>query len=288
MRTRSFWACLASLALAAVAPAQTYTLKFKYVPDVGKDVVVKDSARDTGSVKVTDADGNVLAKKDKDTNASDEVYTETVLEKGDDRSRKFKRVYQKATRTADGRTTARSYEGRTVVFELKGDKYAVTVEGDKPLDKADLAELTRKANEDSQAQEQVFLPKKAVKVGDSWKIDYKELARAYGTQGNLDPENTSGGAKLVKVYEKDGKQFGVIELKLKLGPRPPKNVTVVKPVVAEMTVTFDGVIDGSSTEASMTMSGKMTGKTAQDERGTKITVEFNREVSGKKEQSAEK
>src|SRR5262249_38776204 len=156
-------------------------------------------------------------------------------------------AYEKATRTRNGKTEPRSYEGRTIVFEEKDGKYTVTAEGDKPLPKEDLDELTRKANEGSAEQEDAFLPQKPVKVGDTWKVDGKEVAKAFAKSGELDPELTSAEGKLTKAYKEGDHQFGVLTLTLKLAPKPPPNVKFDKPPVVEMTITLDVAIDGSAT-----------------------------------------
>src|SRR5438067_1170215 len=98
MRGYHFWACLADLALTAGGRADdTYTIKLKHAPDVGKSTVVTDTSSQASTSNVFDADGKPLAKDDKHVQKQEEKYTETVLEKGDKRPAKYKRVYEKAT-----------------------------------------------------------------------------------------------------------------------------------------------------------------------------------------------
>jgi hypothetical protein len=293
MRSYPFWACLAALALTAgVRADDTYTIKLKHAPDAGKSVVITDTSTQTSTANVSDADGKPLVKDEKHVQKQDEKYTETVLEKGDKRPAKYKRAYEKATRTLDGKATSRSYDGRTVVFELKDGKYAVTAEGDKALDPKDVEDLSKRANEDEADKDELFLPPKPVKVGDTWKIDGKRLAKAFDKQGDLDREKSSGDAKLTKAYTKDGKQFGVVVITLKLTSKPtklPPGITKFEEApVIELTMTLDAVIDGSSTAGSLTMSGKVKSKFSGEQMGVKFTADTVADVTGKQERSLEK
>jgi hypothetical protein len=288
MRGSSLWACLAALALAAGAPAQTYTIKLKSGPDAGKSVVINDTDGNDQATKVSDAAGKVV-RDVKQTEKHDETYTETVLSRGDKFATKYKRTYEKATRTRDGKTEARSYQGRTLLFEEKGGKFTVTAEGDRPLAKDDLDELTKKANEGDDRHEELFLPGKPVKVGDSWKVGGKELAQAFAKGGKLDAAQTSAEVKLAKVYQKDGRQFGTIEMALKMAPADlPPGIKFDKPPVIEMKITLDAAIDGSTTEGKMTMTGKVASRSTAEQMGMKFVVETTADLSGKREQSAEK
>ncbi len=287
MRGQVLGALLAILVLASGAQGQKYTITLRRAPDVGKSVVVKDSEGKTVVVKLYDDTGNLL-NNEKHTEKNEEVYTETILEKGEKSPRKYRRTYEKATRTRDDATQVRSYQGRTLVFTQKDGKYAVAAQGDKPLDREDLAELTRKANDRDEAQEQVFLPKKPVAAGDSWKIDTAELVKAFSKNGKLDPKRTSAEARLTRAYRKDGRQFGTIAMTLRLAlGEAPRGVTFEKPPVVEMKITLDTAIDGSSTAGKMTMTGKTTSKASVEQKGKKLVIESQVDLSGTKEQSRE-
>jgi len=288
MRYLTFWVCLAALSMTtAAARAETYTIKLKHAPDVDKSVVVKDTDTKTQVNKVSDADGNVI-KDEKHTETTFEEYTETVLAKGAKFPTKYKRTYEKATRTRDGKATTRSYEGRTLLFEKKDDKFIVIAEGDKPLDKNDLEELTKKANEREEDKDDLLLPKKPVAVGDTWKIDTKDLIRSFGKETNLDPDTTSAEAKLVKAYRKDGSQFGEIVMTMKLGFKFPKEVKFEKAPVLEMKMTLNAAIDGSTPAGVMTSTGGATSVLGVEQGGKKFKIDSRQELSGKKEQSREK
>jgi hypothetical protein len=296
MRSYPLWACLAALALAGAARAEdTYTIKLKHWPDAGKSITVTDTSTQTSISNILDADGKPLGPKDdKHVQKQEEKYTETVLEKGEKRPAKYKRVYEKAATSMDGKATSRSYEGRTIVFELKDGKYTVTAEGEKRLDAKDVEDLTRRANEDEGEKDQLLLPSKPVKVGDTWKIDGKALAKAFANQaqGELDVDKSGGDGKLTKVYTKDGKQFGVVEMTLKLATKvtklPPGITKFLEDPTIDMKLTLDTALDGSSTAGSLTMTGKVKTKVAGEQKGIKFTVDSLVDVGGKQERTVEK
>ncbi len=287
LRSRSL-TLIAVLLIAPAVGAQSYTIKLKHYPDAGKGVTVKDSETEKGTLKETDPDNKVL-KDVKGERIVESVYVETVLESGDRTPKKYKRTYEKATRSIDGKATATSYEGKTIVFELKDGKYAVTAEGDAKIKAEDLAELTRKADESNEeALEKLLLPKKAVKVGETWTVDAKELAKEFGGEEAVDTAKSKFEGVLSKAYEKDGKQWGVIELTIKLVPKLPKEVKALEDPLIEMKLVLDSVIDGSGTGGILTTTGKTGSRVEVEEKGVKSIIESRSAMSGKQERSAEK
>jgi hypothetical protein len=283
MRSHSFWAFLAGLALTAGARADdAYTIKFKHAPDAGKSIVVKNHEKQTTSVTVTDPDGKVL-KNDKETAETDEVYTETVVEKGEKKSKKFKRAYEKATVTTGGKTTDLPYQGRTLVFELKDGEYQATAEGTPALDKKLLDGLAKKEGGDPQASDDAVLPKKPVKVGDKWAVDTKLLATILGKEGmEIDADKSKGDGTLTKAYKKDGAQFGVVDVTMKLAIKSVAGLTFEKPATGDLTVKLDFAIDGSSPAGSETSTNTLKGKAVTTQMGQKLTIDLTLDTSGTK------
>jgi len=287
MRSSLFCSFLAILTLTVAARAEdTYTIKLKHSPDVGKSITVTDTSTTTAQNKVTDADGNVVGDDKKHVEKKEEVYTETVLEKGDKRPNKYKRSYEKAIRTRDGKAEALSYEGRTIIFEKKGGKYTVTAEGEKPISKDDLEELTSTANQSSLGEEELFIPTKPVKVGDTWKMEPKKIAESF--PGGLDAARTSGEVKLTKVYQKEGHPYGILDVTLKLAVPVAKGVTFEKEPMLVFKVTLDTAIDGSSTSGVLTGTGSLSSKGTVEQGGKKFTVESSLAIIGERTQSAQK
>ena len=290
MRMRSFWAVVLLLpALAVSVRAQTYIIKVKGQPDVGKSVVHRDVDRQIESMKFSDAAGKLL-DEEKLSETSEEVHTETVLEKGDKQPRKFKVNYEKASLTKGGMAVARSYQGRTILFELKDGKYQATAEGQPALLAKDLEELAKKATDHLKSpDEELFMPGKPVNVGDSWTIDSKVLAALdFTKEAELDTAKSKAEAKLVKAYIKNGKQFGVIAVDMKLLLKAVGPFKFDSPGTFDVKCSLDTAINGSSTAGTMILNGKLWGRSQLVQEGKRLTMEMNMESSGKKEQSEEK
>jgi hypothetical protein len=291
MRKPSFAAGLLVLVAATVTvQAQSYTIKLKLDPDPGQSVVVRDSSKDTGSMKFVDPQGKLLFEEKGGTREA--VYTETTLEKGEPFPAKYKRVYETANE-AKGEDKAKpfSYQGRTVVFELKDGKHRVGVVGKPPLDDEDQKKLTQQANDHSEQALLVYYlaPKEAVKVGDSWKIDVKKIASG-AKPAQINADKSSAEAKLVKVYTKDKKQFGVFEIKAQLAVEGIEDVMRFDPPLMEtIELTADVVIDGSSTLGSISGSQKLKGTCkAYQGKNQLANVEADISATGREERSAEK
>jgi hypothetical protein len=263
----------------------------KRVGEPDERVLVKDTEKETHTVTLTDAAGR--ARKEEKTSERLEVYTETVIEKGERGPAKFRRAYRKAAAAADGMRKDLPYAGRTVVFERKGGKYEASAEGEPPLDRDVLATLARKAN-DADAELDVILPGKAVKVGDRWPLDTAVLARRLTKAAGLvlDADRSKGEAALTKVYEKDGKRWGVLEVSARLAVKSAAvashQMTFDPPAALDVRLTLDTVIDGSGSAGTMTLTGKLSGKTTATHKGQQVNIDLTVDSSGTRERSPEK
>jgi hypothetical protein len=179
------------------------------------------------------------------------VYTDEVIEnpKNEARATKLKRTFEKALITTNGKTSALGVEGKTILIEKVGDKYKFTVDG-KPLPADSEKLLNDEFNKgDQKDPRQVMLPQKPVKPGDTWKVDVADLMKMMGPEGpQLDKDKTTASGKLVKTYQQDGKQFGVLEFTVDapITGLGPKGGFVVKDGKMIVTMTADGCIDGTS------------------------------------------
>jgi hypothetical protein len=291
MRGRTCWTCIAVLSiLATTARAQEFTIKFKHSSDAGQSVTVKENSKETTAFTATDPNGKIV-NQGKNTAVIDEAYTETVLEKGDKKPRKFKRTYEKATRSDGSNKLTLPYEGRTIVFEMKGDKYTATAEGTPALPKELLDELVKRASGNDSEVDDAILPQKPVKVGDKWAIEPKQVAKALAKEGGLDIDidKSKGDVTLTKAYTKDGAQFGVLEVSMKLAVKKVGDLTFDPPGTMELKATLDVTIDGTGTAGTETSTSKLQGKgTEMPPGGQKITVDLTVDGTGKKEVSAQK
>ena len=241
---------------------QTYKIKIK---KAGAGTTQREEKTDDSTTKltVTDLNGNVLQEKD-EKKVRREVFIQTTLErKGTQRATRLKRKYEKATVTVDGETTALPYEGKTVLIEKKGDRYVFRIEGGEELTGKDAKELDKEFNRGGRISEEelekALLPKKAVKVNEEWKIEPAVLVKMFKEDGELelDAEKTSGTGMLARAYKKDGRQFGVLVYRLKLGAKAVREDGKRMPVEPNSAMTIeirgDVCIDGSTTSNSSSM-----------------------------------
>ena len=101
-----------------------------------------------------------------------------------------------------------------------------------------------------------FLPRKAVKVDETWKLDVTQLARDFTKDGKIETDETKakGSGKLLKVYQKDGKQFGVFELTVEVPVTAlinDGNKTPTKEGKITIKLERDGPIDGTLGETTI-------------------------------------
>ena len=154
------------------------------------------------------------------TNGKKEVYTEEILEKkaGDKKATKLTRTYTTAEKTEKGETTKHMYAGETVLIEKKDGKYEFSIKG-KAIKEDEAPELFKSFNKkDDEPDNEDFLPKDPVKVGESWKVAADKTEKMFKALGDekmkLDGKKSTVSGKLLKAYKKDGAQFGVLELTL--------------------------------------------------------------------------
>jgi hypothetical protein len=272
---------------ARAADDAPYTIKLKHDPDVGKTVVIKKTDKQNGAFKVVDPDGKVLVDQ-KSNDVKEEKYSEAVLEKGDPDPKKLKRTYEKAVVTKGDKEAEQPFQGRTIIYELKDKKYEMTAEGKPALTEKDLSPIEKKPGREF---ENLVAPKDPVKVGGTWKIDIKEVAKALDKAfpaDALDLAKSKAEGKLLKVYDKDGKKFGVLEIKITLAVKEADKIKFDPPLMFEIQGTLDTAIDGSSTAGKMVMTAKIKGKGVLENNGMKFSVDMDMTFGGDEERSAEK
>jgi hypothetical protein len=217
--SRAFLVSFIAVGLLAATPAfgadETYTLKLYQSKKGDKSEHTKNE--DSKSVITFTAGGN--EKKENETGAKKEAYTEEILEKkvGDRLATKLTRTYTAAEKTEKGNTTKAVYTGKTVLIEKKDDKYTFSVDG-KALTEEDAPDLFKSfsSKKESEPQTQDFMPDEPIKVGGSWKVPADKSEKVFKTlgEGNLkvDAKKSTITGKLLKVYKKGDVQYGVMEL----------------------------------------------------------------------------
>lgn len=266
------------LAAGAVAAAdEAVTIKIK---KAGKGDVVKETKGEEVE-NLINATVAGMASKEEEKAGSKLTYTDEILARGDKdpKPTKLKRTYESAEQTVRGEKVDLGLKGKAVLIEKGKDEYTFTVEGGKLSKEA--AELLGKEfnKKDEPDLEELLVPKKAVKVGDTWEVDVTAVAGMFGDQMSVDKEKAKATGKLVKVYDKDKVKYGVIEFTSEL---PIQSVTLMKqPVKAsdgskiKVVITVDVCIDGS-------VYGGTSSGTMEGEIGLKVPqAEINIKLSGK-------
>jgi len=215
---RAIPASLLAFGLFAAAPAfavdDAYTLKL-YKSKKGDKTENEKTEESKNSIVIS-----VMGMNNKQAveSGKKEVFTEEILEKkdGDKKAAKLTRTYTTAEKTEKGETNKAAYAGETVLIEKKGDKYEFSVKG-KALKEDEAPDLYKSFNKsEDEPQNEDFLPKDAVKVGDSWKVAADKTEKMFKALGDdkmkVDVKKSAVSGKLLKAYMKDGAQFGTLEL----------------------------------------------------------------------------
>jgi hypothetical protein len=263
-----------------------FTIRLKSFPAVGASVDRREVNEQSGVVRYLEPGGKVI-REEKMARSNEVEFVEVILEGGEPQPRRFKRTYRKAQDTSGGASRSLSYEGRTIVFELTGEQYQASAVGEPALSPADLADLARRITRHDQAE--AILPRKSVKIGETWPIDLAKFARMLAEGAEVDNAASTGEARLSKVMQRDdGQMFGVILIELKMSVKSMKGMRFYPPAVFELTGTLETPIDGSSTQGVLSTRGKLSGSTVVDRGGQKIVLEMAMETSGKQERTGEK
>jgi hypothetical protein len=252
---------LAIVVLFALSAAAADPVTFKSaIPQAGQRIriTVDEKSKSLTSFTIM---GNTQNKEEAKTKTI--VYVDEVLEIAANGGKpvKLKRTYEKAVASKDGVETKLPWDGKTIVIEKKNDKYTFTMDGEdasgdalKLLD-AEFNKATKTDNQD------FFMPKKPVQVGDSWKVDAADLLKVTEASGMvLDKDKATAKATLTKLYNKDKAQFGTTEFAF---DAPVTGLGMKSPLVVQegkMTIKSidDGCFDGSTPVASRTTKVKVT------------------------------
>jgi len=288
MRTRWPWACLLLAVAASVgADDPAYTIKIKAFPDEGQSVLCRESEKQVGLIRLLDPNGQMV-REDRPVEEKEEVFTLTVLEGGDRVPRRYRESFSKAT-SSIVKNKVRFYQGASIDYNLRGKKYRLELPEQHNIPDIEQELLLARANSEIEApMDEVFIPTKPVKVGASWKVSPLLLLRSFGVHGKLDQKQTEGTGTLVKVYEKDGKRFGVIEIDLTVAYVAMDNAQYDPPALFTIKGTLDTDIDGTSNVGVLNMTTRLKGRATVDREGVKLKLEILREGTTRKERSLPK
>jgi hypothetical protein len=258
---------LSVVVLTAAAPVNVndaYTFKLK--KNVKGEVVVdKITEKMEVSYKLEDTDGNMVVEKSEARTTVSE-FKETVLDKKKSkRAAKLRREYKKATVKIDDDESTLPYEGKTVIIEKKDGKYHFTLEDGTELKGKDAEYLDRSFNQrdddDGTSVEKAFLPKKPVRVNETWKIEAEALAKKIAKMDEnslpVDKSKMTGQGKLLRAYKKDGRQFAVFDIDVTVALKGEFTMAKDQKATAQdgskikFHAKFDGCIDNSCSDGVM-------------------------------------
>jgi hypothetical protein len=258
---------------------RTYTVNIKQFPDVNKTVTIRQKLTSTGTIRERNA-GREVIKEEKMAEVKETVCTQKIQEFAGKLPSKFQESYTKAYTTTNGKTVTHAYQGRTVAFEGTGGKYRATAQGQPNLSDQDLGDL---AHREIHSTDNAFAPSQAVKLGESYVVSGQKLRSALGDSSVAQVIDGHCDSKLVKVYKKDGRQFGTIEFKLNVTLNIGKDLQSAT-MLMDATGTLDTPIDGSSTDQFLTMSGTMTMALPGNQGMVEVNASFTLELERSAEQ----
>lgn len=293
--SRISWIAVSAMLLSPLAaPAQEYTIKLAK-PTAGEQFQVKtDNATDV-EFKLLDSNGTAVMDKT-EHKLHTFIFRETVVETGPGGEPvRVKRTYKKAQRTKDDDRRTFPFQGETVLIEKKDGAFAFQIIDGEAVEGEDAKELSEEFNKGgAQKMLKAFAPRKAVKLDEPWKFDVAQIAKDFGKDGKIeiDAAKSTGVGKLVKVYQENGKQFGVIELTITLpvshishedNKKPAKEGSkiVIKLEAdrcidggiaeSQLTTTFEGDIRGPINANNMDFDLEVTIRGKSEERRTPVT-----------------
>jgi hypothetical protein len=269
--------------LSASRADDTYTIKINRVEKGGENYQLTLTEKSSHNIVANGADGAVV-NEDKDAAEKLIVFEETVLanKAGQRRPDKLALKFSKVQVISNGETKDYGLVGKTVVAELNDKKYQCKLEGGGEFSEPAVKFLSDDIlKDDSEVDfKQLALPGKPVAVGETWNCKMKEIVQEVEKkmQGmKMDPDQAKGTAKLAKVYKKDGRTFGQIEITMDLSFA--KNVTAngvdfkfKEGSKLKFTVNMDCCIDGSIYEGTTAVTMDFTMKGSLKANGMELTL----------------
>ena len=287
---RRFIAILATGMFAAgavVAADEAVTIKVKKsMPGDVKDATRTEKANN----KITVTAGGMDMVRE-ESGSSTFAYRDEIIERPADakRATKLKRTYKTAELLKDNVKEDLDLAGKTVLIEKKGDKYEFTVDGKEVTGKAGEL-LTKEFGKEKHLTEDDLFPKTPVKIGDTWKVDPVKVAKELGDGGMvIDVDKSKATGKLLKVYDKAGSKFGVMEITMELTVTTVKGdreIPLKDGSKLTITVIADACIDGTQDagKGKMTMKGELAGSVC----GADLKFELNAEQENASEEVKKK
>jgi hypothetical protein len=220
MRRIAILAAIVAMTAAHVASAQeTYKIRVRKEEKAGEKYSVREIDKTTQKSRVTDASKKVLEDLDEQTERMD-VYEETILAKEPGkRPHRLSRKFEKVLVKEEGKIVELPLAGKTVTIERKDGKFSFKIDEGELSEQVlkYLSESFKHDTDDEEKFDAIFLSKDAVKVGETWKCDAKQIWKELmPNAGEIDADKSTATGKLTEVYQKDGRTFGKIAIDVNL------------------------------------------------------------------------
>jgi hypothetical protein len=206
MPIRAALVLLLSFSSVALAEAP-YSLKLK---KIGSNDVGRNDVRTTTSIHYTvvDQTGKTI-HQDRSEDRLRLIYVEKYMKL--DNELTMQRHFDKAQRSHGEELEDLPYQGKTVLFQQKKMGGFRFVAEDQELAGADARfldfDLPQTQKDGSLG---AFLPDKPVCVGETWRVDIDRFVTQ--SSWKIDTAKSRARGKLLRVYERDGRRFGVLEI----------------------------------------------------------------------------
>jgi hypothetical protein len=235
---------------AADLPGPAYTLTLRHERQGDKTFVTQES-NEHDSMWVRDVRG-------KSNNGRQEYkrfeFTEHVvaMPEGADMPTEYTRAYSTAVYGQSKEYNQKyNISGKTVTAKKTPTGLSITVDGQPLTPMEDGAYRPMFERKKERIRDEDILPKKAVKVNETWELDADTVAAVSDAlKLPIRKDQSRGTCKLVSVTEKGGKQWSVIEATIELAvKRKFYDASMVGTVT--VAITLDAVTDGSTNEGTM-------------------------------------
>lgn len=255
-------------------PNAAYTIKLREKQAGDKFDVTESTTQSVNTtVKLPAGD-----QKKTDSFETRAEYTETIVEAAPGAPpTKLTRLYKLAERPGTkGQPINAFHHGKTVTIEKKGDAYTFKADG-KDIPDPDAQPFRDEFGKARKARPEELLPKAPVKLNETWTPEpalLKDIAESM-KQFPINPNRSKMSGKLTRVYPKDGKQFGVIEVRTELsvegkGLAGPTGTFTVETIL-------DTPIDGSSTGGTVRVNSTGTLNTRQNNTDIQLVIDAKQE-----------
>lgn len=290
-------ACLA-LALSAAAEEKTYDLKaLQPKAQVGQkaEYARKDTKKSTLKVKV----GGKTVKNDAEESETTFKYVAEVLEVEDRKPSKQRITFSKAMKDLGGENgPAWSFVGKALLVSRDKDGiFHCEREDGEEMSEEDIAGVLEGLDEkkekkkDKLSGEDLFLPDKPVKVGESWKPDMEAMAKDFagGDDDEFDMDESHCEFTLDSVETVDGVDFARVKGHMHFVTSKMKGMELDPPLPMDFDIDATTALGADSPDGGAEMSMVMKGNTkTKSKDGTVITLIMNIEAKMKGESKSVK